>query len=109
MRPRISVRGCVRPSVRPLVRPFVRPSVGRSVRNAFVKIAENGVMQDGVASHVVYRALCEETRVSLLSSKKNLPARLYAYLRVDSTDHQKIGEIIKALRICKQSTQTAFL
>ena len=49
MRPRISIRGCVRPSV--------RPSVRRSVRDAFVKIAENGVMQDGDASYVVYTAL----------------------------------------------------
>ena len=47
MRPRISIRGCVRP----LVRPSIRPSVGWSVRNAFVKIAENG------ASYVVYTAL----------------------------------------------------
>ena len=49
MRPRTSIRGCVRPSV--------GPSVGPSVRNAFVKIAENGVMQDGDASYVVYTAL----------------------------------------------------
>ena len=49
MRPRISIRGCVRPSVGPSVRP--------SVRNAFVKIAENGVMQDGDASYVVYTTL----------------------------------------------------
>ena len=41
MRPRISIRGCVRPLV----------------RNAFVKIAENGVMQEGAASYVVYTAL----------------------------------------------------
>ena len=44
-----SVRWSVRPSVRPLVRPLVR--------NAFVKIAENGVIQDGDASYVVYTAL----------------------------------------------------
>ena len=55
MRPRISIRGCVRPLVRPSVRPLVRPSVG----NAFVKIAENGVMQDGDASYVVYTTLFE--------------------------------------------------
>ena len=49
MRPRISIRGSVRPSVR------------RSVRDAFVKIAENGMMQDGDASYVVYTALlCQE-------------------------------------------------
>ena len=53
MRPRISIRGCVRPSVRPSVGRSVRPSV----RDAFVKIAENGVMQDGDASYVVYTAL----------------------------------------------------
>ena len=35
----------------------VRPSVRPSVRNAFVKIAENGVMQDEDASYVVYTAL----------------------------------------------------
>ena len=49
MRPRISIRGCARP--------LVRRSVGPSVRNAFVKIAENGVMQDVDASYVVYTAL----------------------------------------------------
>ena len=32
-------------------------SVRPLVRNAFVKIAENGVMQDGDASYVVYMAL----------------------------------------------------
>ena len=65
--PSISIRGCVRPSVRPLVRPSVRWSVGPSVRHAFVKIAENGVMQlcsyavmryaVRGASYVVYTAL----------------------------------------------------
>ena len=35
------------------VRPSVSLSVRPSVRNAFVKIAENGVMQDGDASYVV--------------------------------------------------------
>ena len=34
-----------------------RSVVGPSVRNAFVKIAENDVMQDGDASYVVYTAL----------------------------------------------------
>ena len=53
MRPRISIRGCVRP----LVSPSVGPLVGPSVHDAFVKIAENGVMQDGDASYVVYTAL----------------------------------------------------
>ena len=65
MRPRISIRGCVRPSVGPSVGTSVRRSVGRSigpsvgplVRNAFVKIAENGVMQDKGASRAVYPAL----------------------------------------------------
>ena len=33
------------------------PSVRRSVRNAFVKIAENGIMQDEGASRAVYPAL----------------------------------------------------
>ena len=49
MRPRISIRGCVRQAV--------CPSVRRSVGNAFVKIAENGVMQDEGASTAVYPAL----------------------------------------------------
>ena len=53
MRPRISIRGCVHPSVRR----SVGPSVRRLVRNAFVKIAENGVMQDEGASRAVYPAL----------------------------------------------------
>ena len=57
MRPRISIRGCVRPSVRASVGRSVHPSVHPSVRNAFVKIAENGVMQDEEASDVVYTAL----------------------------------------------------
>ena len=61
--PSISTRGRVRPLVRPSVGPSVRPSV----RHAFVKIAENGVMQlcsSAVmryavrgASYVVYTAL----------------------------------------------------
>ena len=37
--------------------PSVRPSVVPSVCDAFAKIAENGVMQDGDASYVVYTAL----------------------------------------------------
>ena len=45
------------------VRWSIRRSVGRSVRpsvrDAFVKIAENGVMQDGDASYVVYTALLQ--------------------------------------------------
>ena len=45
MRPRISIRGCV------------RPSVGRSVRDAFIKIAKNGVMQNEDASYVMYTTL----------------------------------------------------
>ena len=45
MHPRISIRECVHPSVHPLV------------RNAFVKIAENGTMQDRATSYVVYTAL----------------------------------------------------
>ena len=49
MRPRISIRGCVRRSVRRSVRPFVR--------NAFVKIAENGVMQVEDSSYVLYTRL----------------------------------------------------
>ena len=40
---------------------------------------------------------------------KNLSACLHAYLRLESTNHQKIGEIIKALQICKRLTQTASL
>ena len=49
----------VRRSVRRSVRPSVGPSFRRSVRNAFVKIAENGVIQDqdGDVSYVVYTAL----------------------------------------------------
>ena len=42
MRPRISIRGCVRRSIGPLV----CRSVHWSVSHAFVKIAENGIMQD---------------------------------------------------------------
>ena len=57
MRPRISIRGCVRPSVRP------------SVRNAFVKIAENGVMQDGDASYVVYTALFADALLSVSNAR----------------------------------------
>ena len=40
---------------------------------------------------------------------KNLSARLHAYLRLESTNHQKIGELIKALQICKRLMQTASL
>ena len=40
-----------------------------------------------------------DARVGHLLSckKKNLPARLHVYHRLESTNHQKIGEIIKAL------------
>ena len=41
----------------PSVGPLVRWTVGPSVHNAFVKIAENGVMQDRDASYVMYTAL----------------------------------------------------
>ena len=41
--------------------------------------------------------------------KKNLPACLYVYLWLESTNHKKIGEINKALQICKRFTQTASL
>ena len=40
---------------------------------------------------------------------KNLPVRFMAYLRLESTEHKKIGETIKALQICKRLTQTASL
>ena len=40
---------------------------------------------------------------------KKVSTRLHVYLRLESMNHQKIGEIIKALQICKQSTQTASL
>ena len=46
------------------VGPSVRPSVRRSVRDAFVKIAENGLMQDEDASYVVYTALFLPTAAS---------------------------------------------
>ena len=59
MRPRISIRGCVRPSV--------RRSVGPSVRNAFVKIAENGVMQDEGASRAMYPALFLYGHIQILA------------------------------------------
>ena len=49
------------PSVGRSVRPSVRRSVRPSVRNAFVKIAENGVMQDEGASRAVYPALFSKT------------------------------------------------
>ena len=42
MRPRISIRGV---------------SVRRLARDAFVKIIQNGVMQDGDAAYVVYTVL----------------------------------------------------
>ena len=40
---------------------------------------------------------------------KNLSAHLHKYLRLESTNHQKIGDIIKALQICKRLSQTASL
>ena len=61
MRPRISIRGCVCPTVGPSVGRSIRPSV----LNAFMKIVENGVMQDKGASRAVYPALfafCPITR-----------------------------------------------
>ena len=46
------------------VRPSIHPLVHRLVCNAFVKIAENGVMQDGDASYVVYTALLISEQIS---------------------------------------------
>ena len=63
MRPRISMKGCVGPSVHPLV------------RNAFVKIAENGVMQDGDASYVVYTALFFNDYIKIVEIKKRRQRR----------------------------------
>ena len=60
MRPHLSIRGCVRPSIGRSVRP--------SIRHAFVKIAENRVMQAEDASYVVYSAL-------LLGAQWNLVGR----------------------------------
>ena len=40
--------------------PSVHRSIGPLVRYAFVKIAENGVMQNGDASYVVYTALFQK-------------------------------------------------
>ena len=45
---------------------------------------------------------------TILKNKK-ISARLHVYLRLESTNHQKIREITKARQICKQSTQTASL
>ena len=56
------------------VRPSVRRSVRRSVRNAFVKIAENGVMQDGDASYVVYTALFISPRLMLKNRREKKSA-----------------------------------
>ena len=53
--PHLYKRVC--PSVRRSVGPSGRRSFGPSVGHAFVKITENGVMQDGDASYVVYTAL----------------------------------------------------
>ena len=50
------------------VRPSIRPSVGPLVRDAFVKIAENGVMLDGDASYVVYTALLKLYMIHKLNS-----------------------------------------
>ena len=52
MRPRIS-----RTHLYKRVGPSVGPSVCRSIRHAFVKIAENGMMQEDDAFDVVYTAL----------------------------------------------------
>ena len=48
----------------PSVGPSVRWSVRPSVRNVFVKIAENGVMQDEGASRAVYPALFNDAKVA---------------------------------------------
>ena len=63
MRPRISIRGCVHLSV--------SWSVGRLVCNAFVKITENGIMQDGDASYVMYMALFSCINIKLCKSGNN--------------------------------------
>ena len=47
------------------------------------------------------------SRIRYYLGGKNLSVRLHAYLRLESTKHQKIGEINKALQICKRLTQTA--
>ena len=33
-------------------------------------------------------------------ANKNLPAHLHVYFSLESSNHKKIGEIIKALQIC---------
>ena len=72
MRPRISLRGCVRPSVR------------WSARDAFVKIAENGVMQDEDASYVVYTALFFWIIATLSNSGQLLDASIGQRLALSS-------------------------
>ena len=49
-----------------------------------------------------------EMMIYYLRNKK-VSARLHVYLRLDSRNHQRIGDSIEALQICKQSTQTASL
>ena len=49
--------------------PSVGRSVGPSVRNAFVKIAETGVMRDGDASYVVFTALFADALLSVSNTR----------------------------------------
>ena len=79
MRPRISIRGYVRPSVGPSVRWSVRWSVRPLVRNAFAKIAENGEMQNGDASYVVYTALFNTQREVVATSPYSLLVESFSY------------------------------
>ena len=46
----------------------------------------------------LYPAVC--IFMSYYLANKNLPAHLHVYLSLESSNHKKIGEIIKALQIC---------
>ena len=71
----------------------------------FISLATKLVQQFENYGHLKTK----KENVSYYLANKNLPAHLHVYLSLESSNHKKIGEIIKALQICKRTTQNASL
>ena len=71
---RLCERVC--PSVGWSVRRSVGLSVRPSVRDIFVKIAENGVMQDGDASYFLYTTLSDASTINIAEKLLNIAEKL---------------------------------
>ena len=76
-----------------------------SPSQALVTFAPSKVGNEFELILLLLHQLVAFARIYYLRNKK-VSTRLHVYLRLESTNHQKIGEIFKALQICKSSTQT---